>query len=745
ITLLSIAIVAAIAVFVVLALRVREENRADVKTEDTAGKPGKDEGGTETNVENEEAAAASDSELGEVKLLERSSMISGDPNDYYDASIVPKVEAYSVKSDLSDIFNQRDIEYVSDEAKQKLAQDLFVVCDGGYDEFFELYEGNRYNMTPNFVTVDSMMHTYHLYFAHLLKKIEKNQLYDDVCEITEKMLDNSLAQYEKLKGSEWEEASLRNVAFFAVAGKLLGLNIDVPGEVRDVVNSEVGLVSSESMSDSPLFGGVEDYSQYKPRGYYEGDETLEKYFRGMMWYGRRGFMQSDDDQMRSALLMVEAMDDDVFKLWEGIYTVTSFFAGVSDDVTYYEFKPIVEAAYGDIGDVSSLIGNDSAYREFCAYTKKMEPPKINSIPVYEGDEILISNFRFMGQRFSIDANIFQNLVYRFVEENAAGDRRMLPDPLDIPAALGSEDAYGILKEQGDTGYKNYDTNMEKMREEMDPENNPELWNASLYSQWLYTLKPVLTKKGEGYPSFMLSNNWGKKSVEGFLGSYTELKHDTILYSKQIMAEMGDGGWDEVYDDRGYVEPEPAVFARLAVLALSTKEGLKGYRMLDEADSENLDIIFELSKKLAAIADKELSGGTVTEDEYELIRDIGGDLEHLWVDATKERDDEYLTTYEHPCPIVADIATDPNGAILEVGTGGADIAYVICPVEGTLRVCKGPVFKFYAFSSASRLTDSEWREMLGIWPGSKFDYNGDPNLKQPEWTDSYRYRYVRDFD
>jgi hypothetical protein len=32
----------------------------------------------------------------------------------------------------------------------------------------------------------------------------------------------------------------------------------------------------------------------------------------------------------------------------------------------------------------------------------------------------IKGFRFMGQRFSLDASIFQRLVYRDVKENAQG-------------------------------------------------------------------------------------------------------------------------------------------------------------------------------------------------------------------------------------------------------------------------------------------------------------------------------------
>lgn len=56
-----------------------------------------------------------------------------------------------------------------------------------------------------------------------------------------------------------------------------------------------------------------------------------------------------------------------------------------------------------------------------------------------------------------------------------------------------------------------------------------------------------------------------------MGSWTELKHDTVLYSKQFMAEMGGG--DEELDDRGYVEPEPELYYRLSKMAENTSKGL----------------------------------------------------------------------------------------------------------------------------------------------------------------------------
>jgi len=76
---------------------------------------------------------------------------------------------------------------------------------------------------------------------------------------------------------------------------------------------------------------------------------------------------------------------------------------------------------------------------------------------------------------------------------------------------------------------------------------------------------------------MQNQAWARKDLNTLLGSWTELKHDTILYAKQVYAEMG-GGMEGV-DDRGYVEPNPYLYARLAALVNLTREGLAppGYR------------------------------------------------------------------------------------------------------------------------------------------------------------------------
>lgn len=659
-----------------------------------------------------------------------------------DDTIIPCVEKYEMAPDLSNIYNRQKF-YFSDEVADMLVKNGFVVFSSAGSEFFEVYEYNRYDEIPNFVTVDSMMHTYHLYFSHLLKETEKNYLWDNIRKLSIRMMNNSISQYDTLKGSEWESAARRNVAFFTVGAMLMDKDVAPKDYVDDIVRYELGNINdANEILLSEVSGQYEDYTQYIPRGYYEGDTKLEQYFKAMMWYGRMHFLQEDEDTDRSALLMSMALyeDSEAYGLWEGVYAVTSFFAGASDDMGVCEYMPTIREAYGDSVSVRDLIGNNEAFSSYHIKTAKLSAPKINSIPINDGDDNVILGFRFMGQRFTIDAEIMQKLIYSNVEENPDGDKRMLPDVLDVPAALGSGVALDILTENGATEYAGYTENMDNLKEALAKENDT-IWSASLYAGWLNTLRPLLSEKGEGYPSFMQGEEWAKKSLECFAGSFTELKHDTVLYSKQVIAEMGGGGEEEL-DYRGYVEPEPLVYERFADLAALTAKGLKEYGMIDADDEENLSRLSELAVRLYEISKKELKDEVLSEDEYELIEDYGGNLEHFWYDAMKKESTEQIYSKEYPAAIVVDIATNPNGEVLEAATGNPSVILVVVKVDGKLKIAKGSVYSFYQFSwpMNDRLTDSKWRQMMGFEPDDDWNYNWNNAIPKPDWTESYRYVY-----
>ena len=357
--------------------------------------------------------------------------------------------------------------------------------------------------------------------------------------------------------------------------------------------------------------------------------------------------------------------------WEKIYQTTSFLVGRSDDPGYYEYAPLLKEVYGPRMQLEDLIGEEAKWQTFMKKARNLKGPAINSLPVFDQTiqpdrEREIKGFRFMGQRFTLDASIFQRLIYREVGENPQGQRRMLPRGLDIPAAMGSAQAYSLLKSMGETSYSGYPQNMKKMQTYIKG-LDANTWQQNLYWSWLYTLQPLTTEKGAGFPSFMRNKAWSHKELNTYLASWTELKHDTILYSKQNYAEMGGG--DFPTDDRGYVEPNPWLYSRLANLTALTRDGLQSRGLLSERDKNSLDRLEELALSLKNISIKELENQPLSDEEYELIRSYGGQLEHFWIEALRDSGIVHRSQLcDNPAALVADVATAPPDLVLEEGTG-----------------------------------------------------------------------------
>ncbi len=652
--------------------------------------------------------------------------------------IDPKVPPYRVEADLSNITN-KNLFHLSDKAKELLVKNAFVVIPSIASEFFDIYESNRYSGIANFVTTDSILHNYHLYFDFLLKTVETQKLIPEYKSLVKSLYDGASSQASELSGTTWENAAKRNKAFFAIIGELLGEDMNVSEDVKSIVDAELELIDDHkgiSLSPlmnlgvenpGPLSGYKEDYSQYIPRGHYTKTEDLKKYFKGMMYAGRMTFRLKEEDETKSAILMTLLLNNSKsnFESWEKIYEPTAFFVGKTDDLSFYEYADVIEEVYGST-DLSA-VQDDSKLATFVARAGDLEPPQINSIPIFDESiqpdrEEEIKGFRFMGQRFTMDASIFQRLMHRETEG------RMLPKGLDIPAAMGSETAYNILDEMGETDYENYDTNMNKLREYLDS-LNLQTWTQNLYWGWLYTLRPLTDEIGDGYPAFMQSDAWPYKEINTYLGNWTELKHDTILYAKQAYAEMGGGG-EIPKADKGYVEPNPELYARLAALLKMTKNGLAARGLIEQRDQEGLDRLTELVMNLKTISEKELKNESLTEEEYELIRAYGGSLEHFWLETLRDEEnlDRSSLLAGNPAAIVADVATDPNGQVLEEGTGWVNEIYVAVPVEGKIKIASGGVFSYYEFivPMSERLTDEAWRE--------KINTEDIPDL--PSWTENF---------
>jgi hypothetical protein len=197
--------------------------------------------------------------------------------------------------------------------------------------------------------------------------------------------------------------------------------------------------------------------------------------------------------------------------------------------------------------------------------------------------------------------------------------------------------------------------------------------------------------------------------------------------------------------KGYVEPVPHFYARLAALTAMTRQGLGDRGLLAEQDDYSLQRLEELARAFQTMAEKELRGEPLTEEEYYIIRFYGGDLEHLTMAAADTPEGEpggraYMEE-EPQAAVIADVATDPwpTPIVLEEAVGRVNEIHVVVPVVGEdgtiyLQVAKGGVFSYYEFPwpGEDRLTDEKWRQMLDQgqappppeWIGSFFTTEGE---------------------
>lgn len=629
---------------------------------------------------------------------------------------------------------------------QALLNNGFVVIpptddpDRMYQEFYQAYESIRYDSTPVFVTTDAVFHVYHLFFDKMLRDLERNSFIDTLKELTTAMLNESLKQYQSLVGTEMETAAIRNVAYFTVPAMLLGMGGNVPDKALELASREVDLIEGQGgMAASPIWDTgsqeeedvlLEDYSQYIPRGHYTRDEALMSYFKAMMWYGRMTFRLKDPIETQRALLVVQAIrtasttsGKTVLELWQNIYDPTVFIVGKADDLSIYEYGKLSDEIFGASPDLETFADPQLA-AAFKEAAKQLPPPQVNSMWVYiwQDRDDATQGFRFMGQRFTLDAYVFGELMWRKV--GTLENPRDLPKGLDFLAAQGSKEAYTILAEMGETDYENYDKQMTKVKEEVSG-FGIDSWTQNLYWSWLYALQPIFEPKSEQYPAFMQTQAWQRKDMQTALGSWTELKHDTILYAKQVMAEMGGGDAGET--PRGYVEPNPEAYARLLALTEMTRDGLDDRGLLDDVTRANLSNLVEELEFLMDVSQKELSGGQLTDHEYWRIQYFGGWLESMTIAAADPADSiggGYLE--DQKSALIADVATG-IGRVLEEGVGYPAKIYVVTP-NAPYEIAVGAVYTYYEFTvePSDRMTDADWQSML--------ESGNAPDA--PVWTSSF---------
>lgn len=547
--------------------------------------------------------------------------------------------------------------------------------------------------------------------------------------------------------------------FLTVARSLLaGETVEPNGnaDVQSRVSAFLGYIAGERLQETEIYGTPRkmDFSQFKPRGHYEGDEDLERYFRAMMWLGRADlrFVEQDRNtgdwlfrhrQILAAWLLEQAVTTGgAFERWNQANDLITLMVGPVD---YIDFRGVRRLAT-DFGIASlrdletideattkklvgDLLGGTYGEQLINSHWLETNPNSAEATP-------LPPSFAFLGQRFVVDSYVFANVVYDNIVVDDQKIPRVLPNPLDALFVLGNDQILPLL--EGELERWQYHANLHRLRFLVDSYGDA-FWSSNFYNVWLKALRTLnAPTTGDAYPEPMRTEAWRDRIANTQLGTWAQLRHDTLLYAKQSYT----GGVACEHPD-GYVEPYPELYQALGEVADLARQTLLNVKLEGDGQwlQQRMATYFEtwstVMSTLESLATKELAGDAFSDDDIAFLKgtihaDPGcgepvftGWYKDLYFDESK------LAEWE---PTIADVHTNPNQGplpgpnVLHVGTGNAQLMVMTAETCEGPEAYVGPVFSYYEVDvpEIRRLSDSEWETMLteGTQP------------QRPSWTASF---------
>ncbi|MCA9695012.1 MAG: DUF3160 domain-containing protein [Myxococcales bacterium] len=623
-----------------------------------------------------------------------------------------------------------------------LAQNGFVAVSSNKPwSFTTTYVDLYYNDLPVLVTTDSVLYALHKSFDSILLAYEREALINEV----DRMLMTMHGRLGEQIAANAIPTDLLEPArdmdlYLTVGRSLLG---EAPvaslygGDTQEEVDRILEAVADEAPKPITLFGveSIYDFSQMKPRGHYEDEPELQRYFRAMMWLGRTDLpMVTFDEQqqplfnrrgLEAAMLANMLLDEGGGRgSWKTVDDVLVRLIGERDSMNADDMTAFMaDVGVGDLEGLAkasdeklygALIHSPYGIQRIMSqimYTDPTDPPVV-----------LPRVYHLMGQRFTIDSYVFNNTTYDRVQDLRTGVKvkRMLPQELDVQFVLGNNQAAHHLT--ADLDKYGYQGVLHEMRFLVDS-HPQEFWDQSFYNGWLDAIRALNdTTYLEQQPEPMRTKAWSDKQLNTQSASWAELRHDTLLYVKQSYS-----GGDGCEYPEAYVEPEPAFYARMGHL------GALGLELTDELAKQNINVygvadyfthLQQTMATLEQIAHKELEGEVLTPAEWDFLR---GTIEEELVGCGQVAydgwygglfyDQEKVAEFK---PTVADVHTAPTdefgndvGWVLHGATGRP--MYMVFTVQDCsgVRAYIGPVSSYHPVLTEGfqRLTDSEWGETV----------------------------------
>lgn len=662
-----------------------------------------------------------------------------------------------------------------------------------------------FNDLPVFVSADSALHAWHFSYQRMLAEMEETELFPRLRDILDAMA-QTLGQASPTVANGPLKDSLRDADYFLAVARslLLGKRAEpVLGPHPDFDPTLQAIRAKQVIHGLRMFGGSRDadFSQYEVRGYYDRSVELSNYFQAYQWISRADLRIFDTDdvtqsrrELATAFVLTTLLrESGQAEAWRTLDRVVRLFVGRADALNIPQLEPMLASAglvsLSSVHDLAQIAALQAAILKGDLGRQQI-PGDVYFSPLGPEQVQLPRAFVFGGQRFIADgwamAQVtFDRMLWREDIPGLTLDKKILrrePCVLDVAysvfgnRAAGPELARLMLQPQRPGNFRDgypYAHHLQALASTFD-RLGVASWEDSLYMRWLGALRTLSEPTtAENFPQAMRTRAWAMKSLNTQMASYSELKHDTLLYGKQPYANNFVCEYPA-----GFVEPVTAFWRAMRTLAETAATALsaKDFSAQGEATATPPGATWSRSvvrpvrnyarirfcqyfaaqmARLEAMAAKELQQQPFSAAEVQFLRGLmnaqgGCGLSfNGWYPSLYYADYSVFTGSSDPgqfavegedsgCnridSLVADIFTaapdilDPLGGVVHVATGNIDLLLIAVDNGPDRAMYAGPVLSHYEFLEPGpvlhRLNNSEWRTRLGGHPA------------RPEWTRSH---------
>ena len=664
--------------------------------------------------------------------------------------------------------------------------------------FIDLYYKLWKDDLPVFISTDSILHAWHRSYDAILEELEESYLFNSV----ETILNGMAGQLPRASldvGAGALRESLLDADYFLAVARSLLAGQAVPsklGQDARVATTLADIQGLQLKEIGDFFGScrVVDFSQFKPRGHYTHSHRLSRYFQTVMWLGRIDFAvaggpfercpfsplpSANPRETAGAVILWDLLNQSGrFETWAQMEQVIETFVGWTDSMTFAQLGAVLGGAgihsLKDLPDRAAIERLQAAILSGQAGAQNIRSDYFVS-PLGPDQIRLPRAFTVFGQKFVPDSWAFSQTVFDSVLWDGSKVARRVPGGLDVTfAVFGNNEVVPELvarmKGQDASAPPHaarfrdglpYQHNLAAARQVIDAQTAAS-WDSNIYLGWVDALRALSGPTTDArYPEAMRTRAWSKKTAETQLASWSQLRHDTILYAKSSYT----GGLICVYP-AGYVEPRLEFWSRLRRLASRAADLLESLKYegtalfespnggggtssdqiamssVQQSQVAHLRRFAGAVGQLERITVKEVSQECLDPAEEAFIRDLiqivqgggsgpirtySGWYPKLFYRAARfwrlQSEDAFQLVYGGDTldTTVADVHTDvpcPDcgdpGSVLHEGIGYVNFLLIAVQNGVDRFLCAGPVLSHYEFEVIGpprRLSDEEWQKVL----------------------------------